>query len=59
LLNYKPCAARQASFPGQVSNGKRQTKKNFTASGKKEYSTLTCCFKTEIHNYSFDARKKI
>ena len=37
--------------------GKRQAKKKLQYQAIK--SKWTCCFKTEIHNYSFDARRKI
>jgi hypothetical protein len=39
-----------------ASNSKRQGKNIFYQAIKSKW---TCCFKTEIHNYSFDARKKI
>ena len=39
----------------QTSNGRQRKILRYPAIKSK----LTCCFKTEIHNYSFDTRKKI
>jgi hypothetical protein len=53
----KTCISLESLTSRYTSNGKRQAKKKFRYHAIK--SKLICCFKTAMHDYSFDARKKV
>jgi hypothetical protein len=58
---FLPCGEAELELDVQLLALKRQTpcRQGKILRYQAIKSTWTCCFKTEIHNYSFDARKTI